>query len=278
MLAWPVQTDIQRIYSPYQLLEKMSKGDGLMNILSGGSYYQKVFNLSDAMRGHEPAEDKYVRAYYEFPFNFKKRPERVAIVGAGSGNDVAAALRMGASHVDAIEIDPAIVFLGRAYHPEHPYDDPRVNVIVNDARNFFRTAHQQYDLIIYGVLDSHTALSHASNLRVDSYVYTREGITEAFNLLKPDGVMSVAFALPNEALGFKLSHILSGIPGAGKPLAVRVGYNSKTTTAFVTQRGHDIACPTPTRSPPSASTTCPRISRRPIPKRAFRPTTGRSST
>jgi hypothetical protein len=238
-----VQTDIQRIYSPYQLLEKMSKGDGLMNILSGGSYYQKVFNLSDTMRGHEPAEDKYVRAYYEFPFNFKKRPERVAIVGAGSGNDVAAALRMGASHVDAIEIDPAIVFLGRAYHPEHPYDDPRVNVIVNDARNFFRTAHQQYDLIIYGVLDSHTALSHASNLRVDSYVYTREGLTEAFNLLKPDGVMSVAFALPNEALGFKLSHILSGISGAGKPLAVRVGYDSKTTTAFVTQRGHDIGLP-----------------------------------
>ena len=105
---------------------------------------------------------------------------------------------MGAAHVDAIEIDPAIVFLGQSYHPEHPYDDPRVNVIINDARNFFRTAQQQYDLIIYGVLDSHTALSHASNLRVDSYVYTREGITEAFKLLKPDGVMSIAFALPNE--------------------------------------------------------------------------------
>jgi SAM-dependent methyltransferase len=243
VLAWPVQTDIQRIYSPYQLLEKMAKRDGLMNILSGGSYYQKVFNLSEANRGHEVEEDKYVRAYYEFPFNFKKRPERVAIVGAGSGNDVAAALRMGASHVDAIEIDPAIVFLGRHYHPEHPYDDPRVNVIINDARNFFRTAQQQYDLIIYGVLDSHTALSHASNLRVDSYVYTREGITEAFRLLKPDGVMSIAFALPNESLGFKLSHILSGIPGAGKPLAVRVGYDSKTTTAFVTQKGRDIAMP-----------------------------------
>src|SRR6185312_16994610 len=101
----------------------------------------------------------------------------------------------------------------------------------------------EYDLIIYGVLDSHTALSHASNLRVDSYVYTREGITEAFKLLKPDGVMSIAFALPNESLGFKLSHILSGIPGAGKPLAVRVGYDSKTTTAFVTQKGHDIVMP-----------------------------------
>jgi spermidine synthase len=244
VLAWPVQTEIQRIYSPYQLLEKMAKpDDGLMNILSGGSYYQKVFNLSEANRGYEPGDDRYARAYYEFPFNFKTRPERVAIVGAGSGNDVAAALRMGASHVDAIEIDPAIVFLGKSYHPEHPYDDPRVTVVVNDARNFFRTARAQYDLIIYGVLDSHTALSHASNLRVDSYVYTQEGIAEAFRLLKPDGVMSIAFALPNESLGFKLSHILSGIPGAGKPLAIRVGYDSKTTTAFVTQKGHDVRLP-----------------------------------
>ena len=243
VLAWPVETDVQRIYSPYQLIEKMAKPDGLMNILSGGAYYQKVFNLSEANRGHESSEDRYARAYYEFPFNFKKRPERVAIVGAGSGNDVAAALRMGAAHVDAIEIDPAIVYLGRAYHPEHPYDDPRVSVVINDARNFFRTARQQYDLIIYGVLDSHTAISHASNLRVDSYVYTREGITEAFKLLKGDGVMSIAFALPNDSLGFKLSHILQGIPGAGKPLAVRVGYDSKTTTAFVTRKGGNIAMP-----------------------------------
>ena len=243
VLSWPVQPEIQRIYSPYQLLERMAKSDGLMNLLSGGAYYQKVFNLSESNRGNEPAEERYVRAYYEFPFTFKKKPERVAIVGAGSGNDVAAALRMGASHVDAIEIDPAIAYLGKHYHPEHPYDDPRVTLHINDARNFFRTAQQQYDLIIYAVLDSHTALSHASNLRVDSYVYTREGIAEAFRLLKPDGVVSVAFALPNESLGFKLSHILQDIPGAGKPLAVRVRYDSSTTTAFIAQKGRDIAMP-----------------------------------
>jgi spermidine synthase len=243
VLSWPVQQEIQRIYSPYQLLERMAKSDGLMNLLSGGAYYQKVFNLAESNRGLESEEDRYVRAYYEFPFNFKNRPQRVAIVGAGSGNDVAAALRMGASHVDAIEIDPAIAHLGKHYHPEHPYDDPRVTLRINDARNFFRTADQQYDLIIYGVLDSHTALSHASNLRVDSYVYTREGIAEAFKLLKPDGVMSVAFALPNESLGFKLSHILQGLPGAGKPLAVRVRYDSSTTTAFIAQKGRDVAMP-----------------------------------
>ena len=243
ILAWPVQPETQRIYSPYQLLERAAKPDGLMQILSGGSYYQKVYNFAEDRRGHETDADRYVRTYYEFPYNFKKAPERVAIVGAGSGNDVATALRMGAAHVDAIEIDPAIAFLGTKYHPERPYDDPRVTLSINDARNFFRNAQQQYDLIVYGVLDSHTALSHASNLRVDSYVYTREGITEAFRLLKPDGVLAVSFTLVNDALGFKLSKILREQPGAGKPLAVRVLYDSLRTTAFIVKKGQDAAMP-----------------------------------
>jgi SAM-dependent methyltransferase len=243
ILAWPVQPETQRIYSPYQLLERTAKADGLMQILSGGSYYQKVYNFADGKRGQESDADRYVRTYYEFPYNFKKAPERVAIVGAGSGNDVATALRMGAAHVDAIEIDPAIAFLGTKYHPERPYDDPRVNLSINDARNFFRTANQQYDLIVYGVLDSHTALSHASNLRVDSYVYTREGIAEAYRLLRPGGVLSISFTLVNDALGFKLSKILRDLPGAGKPLAVRVLYDFSRTTAFIAKKGGAVTMP-----------------------------------
>jgi spermidine synthase len=243
ILAWPVQPETQRIYSPYQLLERTAKPDGLMQILSGGNYYQKVYNFAENNRGHESDADRYVRAYYEFPYKFAKAPERVAIVGAGSGNDAATALRMGAAHVDAIEIDPAIAFLGTKYHPERPYDDPRVNLSINDARNFFRTANQQYDLIVYGVLDSHTALSHASNLRVDSYVYTREGIAEAFRLLKPDGVLSISFTLVNDSLGLKLSKILRELPGAGKPLVVRVGYDSARTTAFIVKKGGVVTMP-----------------------------------
>lgn len=243
ILAWPVQPETQRIYSPYQLLERTATGEGLMQILSGGSYYQKVYNFAEARRGHETDADRYVRAYYEFPYNFKKAPERVAIVGSGSGNDVATALRLGASHVDAIEIDPAIAFLGTKYHPERPYSDPRANLSINDARNFFRTADQKYDLIVYGVLDSHTALSHASNLRVDSYVYTREGIAEAFRLLKPDGVLTISFTLVNDALGFKLSKILRELPGAGKPLAVRVLYDYSKTTAFIVKKGGAVTMP-----------------------------------
>jgi len=63
---------------------------------------------------------------YNLPYRLGPRAERVLVLGAGMGNDVAAALRNGAGHIDAVEIDPAILALGRSLHPEKPYDDPRV--------------------------------------------------------------------------------------------------------------------------------------------------------
>lgn len=68
------------------------------------------------------------------------------IVGAGTGNDVAGALRMGAKRVDAVEIDPMLVDLGRKSHPEKPYTNPRVSVHIDDARSFLKKTGKKYDL------------------------------------------------------------------------------------------------------------------------------------
>src|SRR5581483_4832661 len=110
---------------------------------------------------------------------YGRAPGRVVVVGAGTGNDVAAGLRNGAQAIDAVEIDPAILMEGRAGHPEHPYSDTRVHAVVNDARSFLRNTNQHYDMVVYGLLDSHTLLSHASSVRLDSFVYTVEGLREA---------------------------------------------------------------------------------------------------
>jgi len=59
--------------------------------------------------------------------------EDVLIIGAGSGNDVAAAVAHGVKHVDAVEIDPAIYAIGRAEHPNPPEDDPGLRSILTTA-------------------------------------------------------------------------------------------------------------------------------------------------
>src|SRR5262249_50234268 len=45
----------------------------------------------------------------------------VLVIGAGSGNDLAHALRFGVERVDAVEIDPVIQAIGIADHPDRPY-------------------------------------------------------------------------------------------------------------------------------------------------------------
>jgi hypothetical protein len=116
------------------------------------------------------------------------------VVGAGTGNDVAAALRHGAKHVDAVEIDPVILELGADLHPEQPYNSPRTTLYVEDARAFFQKTEKKYDLIIFGHLDSHTLLTGFSSLRLDNYVYTVESFRRARQCLKSGGVLVVSFA------------------------------------------------------------------------------------
>jgi spermidine synthase len=244
LAAWPVTPMVQTIYSPYQLVEKTTQSNGLMALLISGSYFQKVFDLSLTNSNRETdATLRKVIGYYELPFKTAKSLDQVAIVGAGSGNDVASALRNKAGHVDAVEIDPAIRDLGRENHPERPYQDGRVSSIVNDARNFFRTTGTSYDAIVYGVLDSHIVVSHGANMRVDSFVYTREGLQDAFDHLKDGGLLSVSFALPNPLMGEKVYRILKSLPDSGSPVAVLTGYDNNRTTTFMVSKHDSVRLP-----------------------------------
>lgn len=115
----------------------------------------------------------------------------VMIIGAGSGNDVAAALRFGAKRVDAVEIDPRIYDLGRRLHPDQPYADARVSAHLDDGRSFARHAGREYDLAVYALVDSLVLHSGFSSLRLENFLFTREAFEEVKRTLKPDGVFAM---------------------------------------------------------------------------------------
>jgi SAM-dependent methyltransferase len=117
--------------------------------------------------------------------------ENVLIIGAGSGNDVSAALAYGAKHVDAVEIDPAIYFIGVAENPNHPYQDPRVTVHIDDGRSFVRKTNQKYDLIVYALVDSLVLHSGYSSLRLESFLFTHEAFADIAAHLRPGGLFAV---------------------------------------------------------------------------------------
>jgi len=130
--------------------------------------------------------------FYQWPYQvFGDTFDDVLILGAGTGTDVAAALRHGAKHVDAVEIDPVILRLGRARHPDRPYSDPRVTAVVDDARHFLATTSRKYDLIVFALIDSLTVQSSFSGVRLESYMFTEESFRAVRDHLKPRGAMAL---------------------------------------------------------------------------------------
>lgn len=193
------------VWSPYQ---KLTLGPLMVPTPSGtdeqcgvridvnNTYHQVLVDLDPARMAARP--DLYPPAgipwsHYVFPSQLAGPRQRVLVVGAGGGNDVAGALRAGAESVDAVEIDPAVVALGRRLHPNQPYASPKVRVVNDDARAFFRRATGPYDMVLFGLLDSHTSPSAYTNVRLDHFVYTRESFADMGRLLSPSGIVVLFF-------------------------------------------------------------------------------------
>lgn len=137
----------------------------------------------------DPGQKEY---FYEWPYTvFGDSFEEVLILGAGSGTDVAAALKHGARRVEAVEIDPAILRLGKELHPSRPYRDPRVTVTCDDARHFLRATDRKYDLVVFALIDSLTVQSSFSSVRLESYMFTEESFRAVRERLKPNGLLVI---------------------------------------------------------------------------------------
>ncbi|WP_076866983.1 spermine/spermidine synthase domain-containing protein [Bradyrhizobium mercantei] len=112
----------------------------------------------------------------------------VMIIGAGSGNDLAHALRFGVERIDAVEIDPVIQNIGIHNHPDKPYQDPRVVPHLDDGRHFLRTTERKYDLVVYALVDSLILHSGYANIRLESYLFTEQAFQDVRRVLKQDGI------------------------------------------------------------------------------------------
>lgn len=165
-------------WSPYYRVDEYNIGE-LKAIDVNGIPHQAMLPTDGNLEGF------YEQAYRWFP---KATFERVLIVGAGSGTDVAVALKHGAGQVDAVEIDPVIQSIGVRDHPDRPYDDPRVTRIVDDGRAFLERTTTRYDLVIFALPDSLTLVSTSANVRLESFLFTVEAFRAVRDRLSDDGL------------------------------------------------------------------------------------------
>jgi hypothetical protein len=212
--ASPSQT-----WSPYYRIDEYSSG-GIDAIDVNGIPHQAMWPLDQL------DDPFYEQVYRWFP---DRTFDRVLIVGAGTGTDVAVALAYGAGHVDAVEIDPAIQAIGVDHHPNRPYDDPRVTRIVDDGRAFLRRSTDRYDLILFALPDSLTLVSTSANLRLESFLFTAEAFREVDEHLTDDGMFVLYNFYRQDWLPQKIAGMLDA--SFGSPPIIRLYGGAAATLA-----------------------------------------------
>ena len=196
-------------YSPYYALATVPTSvEPGFAVIANGSLHQRALNMVQPPSGHDGAY-AMTRVGYHLPVREMKGPkDRALVLGAGTGNDVAMLLDEAFSEVHAVEIDPVILQMGLD-HPNRPYESDRVKVFNQDGRAFLRDTEYEYDLIVFGTLDSMTRLSALSSVRLDNFVYTKEAVEAAASHLTPEGGLLLYFMIGEDYIQDHLIGLLA---------------------------------------------------------------------
>ncbi|MCU1679129.1 MAG: spermidine synthase [Frankiales bacterium] len=191
MLLYPLKHSPGKFWSPYY--EVSTTQTHTADEATGAEWDVKVNGIPH-QRLTSAATRIAQEPYYTEPYKrIPKAPGRMLIVGAGTGTDVAIALQQGATHIDAVEIDPTLQRFGQQNNPDRAYDSDKVTVHINDGRAYLQQTKDKFDLIMFALPDSLTLVSGASSLRLESYLFTLQSMETAKAHLNPGG----AFAMYN---------------------------------------------------------------------------------
>jgi spermidine synthase len=116
-----------------------------------------------------------------------QRPDArcVLLISGGVSGTAREILKYGQAKVDYVELDPLVLDVARRFLPDE-LNDPRINVINADGRQYVKQTGERYDVVIVDAPDPSTSQINR--------LYTREFFDQVHRLLATDGVMSFSLS------------------------------------------------------------------------------------
>ena len=162
----------------------VGRSAGVVLLAQDGGLALRTNGLPEALMDSPGSIPRFSGEFWLSPLAVIARPQTsdMLIVGFGGGV-VVEAVPPSVRHIDVIELEPKVIAANRSASPlrrRDPLTDPRVNIVLNDARGAMRLTNRRYDAIISQ--PSHPWTAGASHL------YTREFMQLAHDHLTPNGV------------------------------------------------------------------------------------------
>lgn len=112
----------------------------------------RVMLLDGVVQTTERDEFIYHEMMVHVPLFAHPNPKRVLIIGGGDGGILREVVRhTNIEHITQVEIDASVIEMCKEYFPKHSngaFDDPRVNIVIADGKDFVAHCQEQFDIII----------------------------------------------------------------------------------------------------------------------------------
>jgi spermidine synthase len=170
--------------------EIIYKGEGLNASVAVSQLSNGVLNYHNAGKvqaSSEPQDMRLQRMLGHLTTLIPPSPKRVVVIGCGAGVTAGAVSIDPAVERETIaEIEPLVPRVVSTYFAEHNFDvvrNPKVQVYIDDARNFLQTTREKFDAVTSDPLDPW--------VKGAAMLYTKEFFEEVRRHLNPGGAVTL---------------------------------------------------------------------------------------
>lgn len=162
-----------------------------LTLFVDGAAGSTMYNSAAVLNDRHEMEHLTLHYGQYFPFLFLKEDQKknALVIGPGGGRDVVVSLIGGVKSITAVEVNPDIVQIVKDYKDYNGRiysGDPRVNVVVDEGRNFVRKTTVKYDLVMLALPITKSLRGVGFEL-TENYLFTVEAFTDYLDHLTPGG-------------------------------------------------------------------------------------------